>query len=187
MLLSRALALLLFGGAVLSTFSCRPANSPAGMECTDPKIDTKVERLLVGNSERVFQPLGTTNPYMTNPYLTTPDEAKAFLANPTEPSTGVAMAGDARSVQERVDAFLAATDFTKDKLTFTVVDRDGDEGFVGEIAAPGHVSLVFHTCSQMGGARPPHTAFTAIYRIPKDAVASQEECGSCQEVECCPP
>lgn len=187
MLVFRALALFVFAGGVISTFSCRPANAPAAMECNDPKIDAKVERLIVANSERVSQPLGTTNPYLTNPYLTTPDEAKTFLANSTEPHTGVAMPGDGGSVQDRVDAFIAATDFTKEKLTFTVVDRDGDEGFVGEIATPGHVTFVFHTCSQMGGAPPPHSAFTAIYRIPKDAVMSQGECGSCPQVECCPP
>ena len=187
MLFTRAMAVVSFGSVVLSTFSCRPASSPKGLECDDPKIDTKVERLLVGNSERVFQPLGTNNPYLANPYLTTADEAKAFLANPTEPSAGVALGEDAGAIQERVDAFIAKTDFTKEKLTFTAVDRDGDEGFVGEIATPGHVALVFHTCSAMGGAPPPHTAFTAIYRIPKEAVASQGECGSCPQVECCPP
>ena len=189
MVSSRVSALLVFGGVVLSTFSCRPAsapNAPKGLECSDPKIETKVERLLVGNSERVFTPLGSKNPYATNPYLTTLEEANAFLANPTEPSSGVARDPNS-DIQKRVDDFLAKTDFTKEKLTFTAVDRDGDEGFVGEIATPGHVALVFQTCSAMGGARPPHTAFTAIYRIPKDAVVSQEECGSCQEVECCPP
>ena len=188
MVSSRVSALLAFGAVVVSTFSCRPASAPKGLECSDPKIDAKVERLLVGSSERVFQPLGTTNPYFTNPYLTTPDEAKAFLANPTAPRNGVALARDAdATIQASVDDFIAKTDFTKEKLTFTSVDRDGDEGFVGEIASPGHVALVFHTCSQMGGAAPPHTAFTAIYRIPKDAVMSQEECGSCPQVECCPP
>ncbi|MGH7281737.1 MAG: hypothetical protein ACRELY_09460 [Polyangiaceae bacterium] len=188
MLSSRLVAVLLFLGVVSSMFSCRPANSPEGMECSDPKIDKKVERLLVGESERVSQPLGTTNPYFTNPYLSTLEEAKAFLANPTEPLIGFAYDANAHpTVQERVDAFLAKTDFTKEKLTFTVANGQGGEGFVGEIETPGHVTFVFHTCSQMGGTPPPSFAFTAIYRIPKDAVASQDNCGSCPQVECCPP
>lgn len=166
----------------MSTFSCRPANSAEGMSCSDPTIDTKVDRLLVGNSDQVEGPAAR----QTTDILTLED-AKAFLANAREPSTGAANDPNASKIADRVAAFLDKTDFTKEKLTFTVVDRQGDEGFVGVITSPGHVTIVFHTCSQMGGTPPPTSAFTAIYRVPRDAVVTQGGCGSCPQVECCPP
>lgn len=164
--------------------ACHVSAPDSGFSCTDPSIQQRgFERLLVGNG------LPFSDQEKQSPYITTAEEANAVLANAQEPNLGVMMDPDRSHVADRVKAFIDGTDFTKEKLTFVVVDRDNDEGFVGVIPKPGSVGLVYSmSCSATGGAPPPRVSVTALYRIPKNATAEQVTCGGCAPPPpCCPP
>lgn len=177
-------AVVLFSGAVSLLAACHASSPDAGFSCSDPSIQQKgFERLIVGSG------LPFSEEEKRAPYITTADEANAVLANAQEPNLGVRMDPDGSHLADRVRAFIDGTDFTKEKLTFVVVDRDTDEGFVGEIPKPGSVGLVYSaSCSKMGGAPPLRVSATAFYRIPKNATAEQVTCGGCPPPPpCCPP
>ncbi|HEX7665216.1 MAG TPA: hypothetical protein VF407_11910 [Polyangiaceae bacterium] len=123
------------------------------------------------------------------PELQDADAAKEFFAGAKPPSYGGGMVyeEDDGGTQTSVDAFVAATDFAKEKLVVIGDSVQGQLSLLGATVYPDETTVVFHPCASSGGAAPPTARMLSTYRVPKTVKLDMDECGPCPQVACCPP
>ncbi len=183
------LRLLAAASGLLATFAaCNATRYPPGWRnlcegAADPK---KLPPSISLAPPGAFAERRTANAYE----IVDRDAAKTFFANAQPAAFGGVMAqpDEDGGLQASVDAFVNATDFTREKIVVVEARGQGSYGVDGADVYGPTITIVSSSCSPSGGTPPPSYDVATAYRIPRAMRLKRQGCSSCgPPVECCPP
>ncbi|MEO8876443.1 MAG: hypothetical protein ABI461_12710 [Polyangiaceae bacterium] len=176
--------------SALVIVACRGGAPPAGPDsfasCADPRI-TPFERLTLDGTDPIHQKLAAhdnraRSAAQADTFLATARLSTLEVGRPSLPA--------GRSDRDVIDAFVRATDFSRQDLVFVEDMFNGfTDGLAGEAIRGHQVALVDGNCIGSGGGAPvPQISWVAVYRVPKNFELVRVGCGTCPPpVACCPP